>query len=155
MPCKVKGQKRNANFFCTKLLKNPSGHGRPRRKSGTSAPKSAFFCGPIDGEKLFDSGASKRNGQECPREIRTEKFMFMLFWMLFRPTFRAKSFESSSVSFSRFFPRFQSVLVNFSQFQSVLVSFSQFQADHTRQKRRNFLPIGRWGETAPKLFVLP
>ena len=60
---------------------NPSGHGRPRRKLWTSAPKNAFFCGPGDGEKLFDPGASGRKGQECPREIRTEKFMFMLFFL--------------------------------------------------------------------------
>ena len=44
------------------------------------APKSTFFCGPGDGEKLFDPKASGRKGQECPREIRTEKFMFMLFF---------------------------------------------------------------------------
>ena len=55
---KGRGKKINANFFCTKFLKNPSGHGRPRRKSWTSAPKSAFFCGPGDGEKLFDRGKS-------------------------------------------------------------------------------------------------
>ena len=74
-----RGQKINANFFCTKYLDNPSGHGRPHRKSWMSAPKSAFVCGPGDGEKLFDPGASGRKGQECPREIRTEHFMFMLF----------------------------------------------------------------------------
>ena len=39
------------------------------------------FCGPGDGEKLFDPGASGRKGPECPREIRTEKFMFMLFFL--------------------------------------------------------------------------
>ena len=33
-----------------------------------------------DGEKLFGFGATGRKGQECPREIRTEKFMFMLFF---------------------------------------------------------------------------
>ena len=41
--------------------------------------KKSFFCGPGDGEKLFDPGASGRKGQECLREIRAEKFMFMLF----------------------------------------------------------------------------
>ena len=74
-----RGQKINANFLCTKFLENPSGHGRPRRKSWTSAPRSAFFWGPGDGEKLFDPRASGRKGQECPREIRNKKFMFMLF----------------------------------------------------------------------------
>ena len=78
---KVRGQKINANFFCTKLFKNPSGHGCPRQKSWTSAPKSAFFCGPGDGEKLFDPGSSGRKGQECPREIRIKKFMFMLLFL--------------------------------------------------------------------------
>ena len=49
-------------------------------KSRTSAPKSAFFCGPGDGEKLFDPRASGRKGQECAREIRTEESMVMLFF---------------------------------------------------------------------------
>ena len=77
-----RGQTINANIFCTKFFENPSGHGRPHRKSWTSAPKSALFCGPGDGEKLFDPGASGRKGQEFPREIRTKKFMFMLFFSL-------------------------------------------------------------------------
>ena len=76
-----RGQKINANFFCTKFFENPSGHGRPRQKSWTSAPKNAFFCGPGDAEKLFDPGSSGRKGQERPREIRTKKFMFMLFFL--------------------------------------------------------------------------
>ena len=75
-----RSQKINANFFCTNFFDNPSGRGRPRRKSWTSAPKSAFSCGPGGGEKLFDPWASGRKGQECPREIRTKKFMFMLFF---------------------------------------------------------------------------
>ena len=52
----------------------------PRRKSWTSAPKSAFSRGPGGGEKLFDPWACGRKGRECPREIRTKKFMFMLFF---------------------------------------------------------------------------
>ena len=76
-----RGQKINANFFCTKFFDNPSGHGHPGRKSWTSAPKSAFSCVPGGGEKLFDPWASGRKGQECPREIRTKKFMFMLFFL--------------------------------------------------------------------------
>ena len=75
-------QKINANFFCTNFLDNPSGHGRPHRKSWMSAPESAFSCGPGSGQKLFDPwGASGRKGQECPREIRTKKFMFMLLFL--------------------------------------------------------------------------
>ena len=46
--------------------------GRPHQKL-------LFFLRPGDGEKLFGPGASGRKGQECLREIRTEKFMFMLF----------------------------------------------------------------------------
>ena len=75
--------------------------------------------------------------------------------MLFCPTFRAKSsgpFQSILVKFSRFFPHFQSILVDFHsfqpilvsfiRFQSILVNFGQFQPGHTRQKRRIFLPTG-------------
>ena len=69
----VRGQNINANFFCTMFFDNPSGHGRPRRKSWTSAPKSAFSCGPDGGEKLFDPWASGRKGQECPRENPDQK----------------------------------------------------------------------------------
>ena len=42
--------------------------------------KCVFCCGPGGGEKLFDPWASGRKGQECPREIRTKKFMFVLFF---------------------------------------------------------------------------
>ena len=49
-------------------------------RAWTSAPKSAFSCGSGGVEKLFDPWASGRKGQECPREIRTKKFMFMLFF---------------------------------------------------------------------------
>ena len=55
-------------------------------------------------------------------------------------------FHSVLVNFSRFFPRFQSALVNFSQFQSVLVNFCQFLPGHTRQKRRNFLTDRKVGQ---------
>ena len=34
-----------------------------------------FFAGPNDGEKLFDPGS-------CPREIRTGRFISMLFFFL-------------------------------------------------------------------------
>ena len=75
-----RGQRINANFFCTKFFENPSSHARPRLKSWNSAPKNLFFCGPGNGEKLFDPRASGRKGQECAREVRTEKFMFMFFF---------------------------------------------------------------------------
>ena len=79
--CIIRGQKINANFFCTKFFENPSGHERPRRKSWTSAPKSVFSCGSGDGEKLFDPWASGRKGQEYPQKIWTKKFMFMLYFL--------------------------------------------------------------------------
>ena len=41
--------------------------------------KSAFSSGRSGGEELFHPWACGRKGQECPREIRTKKFMFMLF----------------------------------------------------------------------------
>ena len=53
-------KKVNANLFWTKFLSNPSGHGCPRRKSWTSAPKSAFSCAPGGGEKLLDAWAFGR-----------------------------------------------------------------------------------------------
>ena len=40
------GAKESTQLFCTKVFKNPSGHERPRRKSWTSAPKSALFLQP-------------------------------------------------------------------------------------------------------------
>ena len=52
----VRGQKINANFVCTKFFDNPSGHGHPRRKSWTSAPKSAFSCGPGGGRNFLTPG---------------------------------------------------------------------------------------------------
>ena len=72
-------QKSNATFL-DKVFGEPLG-------SWTSAPKivdirtkSVFSCSPSAGEKLFDPWASGRKGQECPQEIRTNKFMFMLFF---------------------------------------------------------------------------
>ena len=53
----------SATFFRTKFFDNPSGHGRPRRKSWTSAPKRCVFLRPCGGEKA----------QECPQEIWTNK----------------------------------------------------------------------------------
>ena len=67
------------NFFWTEFFKNPSGHGCPLQEAWTSAPESAFSCGPGGGEKLFDPWASGRKGQEGLQEIRTKKFMFVLF----------------------------------------------------------------------------
>ena len=55
-------------------------HGRLHRKVCVPAPS--------NGEKLLDPRASGRKGQKCPREIRTDKFMFML---LFLPSFQSCS----------------------------------------------------------------
>ena len=73
-------QKINTNFLWTKFCESPSGHGRPRRISWTSMPKALFSCRAGDGEKLCDPQASRRKVQECPQEIRTKMFMFMLFF---------------------------------------------------------------------------
>ena len=71
----TRGQSIKATVFCTKSFENPSGHGRPRRKSWMSAPRSVFSCSPGDREKLFDPSASRHKGQECPPEIQTQKIM--------------------------------------------------------------------------------
>ena len=47
--------------------------GRPHQKV-------RFPAALVVGEKLFDPWACGRKGQECPREIRAKKFMFMLFF---------------------------------------------------------------------------
>ena len=58
--CKVTphiwGQKINTNFFCAKFLEYPSGHGSPRRKSWTSAPKGVFSCGLMMGRNSLSPG---------------------------------------------------------------------------------------------------
>ena len=62
------------------FFENPSGHGRPRRKSWTSAPKSAFSCGPgVMGRNFFDPWSSGHKGQECPQEIRTKSLCLCCF----------------------------------------------------------------------------
>ena len=48
---------------------------------GRPLQKVRFPAAPVGGEKLFDPWASGRKGQECPQEIRTKKFMFMLFFL--------------------------------------------------------------------------
>ena len=74
------GPKSSPKCFVQHFFENPSGHAR-RRISWTSAPESAFSCGPGDGEKLLDPWSSGRKGQECPREIQTEKSMFRLLFL--------------------------------------------------------------------------
>ena len=72
-------KKINANFFCTKFFNNPSGHGRPRRKPWTPAPKSAFSCGPGGREKPFDPWARKvKNvrGKSGPKSLCLCCFFF-------------------------------------------------------------------------------
>ena len=68
-------------LFLYKVFPGPFGSWTSAPKSWTSAPTSAFFCGPGDGEKLFDPRASGRKGQERPREIRAKK-LFLLPWLL-------------------------------------------------------------------------
>ena len=68
------GAEKSTQTFFVQFFDNPSGHGRPRRKSWTSAPESAFSCGQRwRGETFWPLGIPGRKGQECPREIRTKK----------------------------------------------------------------------------------
>ena len=82
-----RGQQINANFFCTKFFDNPSGHGRPRRKSWTSAPKSAFSRGPDGGERNFltlgHPGVRVRNvrGKSGPKSLCLCCFFFPDHWV--------------------------------------------------------------------------
>ena len=55
------------------------------------------------------------------------------------------------VNFSRFFPRLQSILVNFSQLQSVLVSFSQFN----KTKTQEFFTDGKVGQNNTQINCSP
>ena len=78
---KIGGKRSTQTFFVESFSRTlrlmdvrAENRGRPHQKV-------CVFCGPGDGEKLFDPRASGRKGQECPREIRTEKFMFMLFFL--------------------------------------------------------------------------
>ena len=48
--------------------------GRPHQKV-------RFAAAPVMGRSFFDPRVSGRKGQECLQEIRTEKFMFMLFFL--------------------------------------------------------------------------
>ena len=75
------GPKHQRKLFCTEFFGYPSDYGCPCRKSWTSTSESVFSCGPGDGEKLFDPWASGRKGQQCPQDIRTDKLMFMLFFL--------------------------------------------------------------------------
>ena len=70
---------KTSTHFLYKFFDDPSGHGRPHQRSWTSAPENAFSCGTGGGDKLFDPWASGHKGQECPRELRTEKLMFVFF----------------------------------------------------------------------------
>ena len=56
-PTRLGARNSTQTFFCTKFFENPSGHGRPRRKSWTSAPKSAFFsAAPVMGRNFLTQG---------------------------------------------------------------------------------------------------
>ena len=48
---------------------------------GHSHQKVRSPAAPMVWRNFFDPWASGRKGQECPREIRTKKFMFMLFFL--------------------------------------------------------------------------
>ena len=50
------------------------------KNRGRPHQKVRFSAAPVVGRNFSTPGASGRKGQECPREIRTKKFMFMLFF---------------------------------------------------------------------------
>ena len=59
-----RGQRTNANFFCTEIFENSSGHRRPHQKLWTSTPKSGFPAAPVMARNLLSPGhpcASVRN----------------------------------------------------------------------------------------------
>ena len=62
----------------------------------TPAPKSGVSCGPGDGEKHFDPWASGHKGQECPQEIRTKNFMFMLFLLPWEMKMKAWAVDTTT-----------------------------------------------------------
>ena len=70
---------RSRQICLDKVFENPSGHGCPHHKLWMLAPKKMFPCGSGDGEKPFDPKAFRRKGQECPQEIRTKNYRFILF----------------------------------------------------------------------------
>ena len=80
--------------FLDNIFQKPSGSWTSASKMVDVRIKSVFPCGHGDGEKLFDPRASGRKGQECLQEIRTKKFMFMLF---FFPEFWVFIFRSFSL----------------------------------------------------------
>ena len=51
---------------------------------GRPHPKVRFFAAPVMGRIYFDPGAFGRKGQECLREISTEKFTSMLIFLLWK-----------------------------------------------------------------------
>ena len=69
-------KKSTQTFFCTMFFDNPLGHGRPRRKSWTSAPKSAFSCGPGGGEKFLTPGHPDVRGKSGAKSLCLCCFFF-------------------------------------------------------------------------------
>ena len=73
-------QKNNADFFWTKFSRTLRVMDVPAENRGRPHQKVRFPTALVMGE-TFDPLASGCKGQECPQEIRTEKFMFMLFFL--------------------------------------------------------------------------
>ena len=79
-----RGQRINANVFGTKFCETPSGYGRPRRKSWTSAPKMRFAAAPVMGRKFLTQrrpGVRVRNvrGKFGPKSLCLCCFFFLEF----------------------------------------------------------------------------
>ena len=76
----IGGQKSMQTFFLQSFSRTLRVMDVRAKKSWTSAPRNAFFCGQGDGEKLFDPGASGRKGQECPRKIGPKSLCLCCFF---------------------------------------------------------------------------
>ena len=85
-----------------KVFREPFGSWASAPKIVDVCPQVCVFLQPADGEKLFDRWSSGRKGQECPREIRTENFVFVLFSLPFtnvKKTSGSTFEEASSIAF--------------------------------------------------------
>ena len=76
-----KDQKINANFFVQSFSRTLWVMDARAENHGHPPPKVGFPAAPVMGRNFLDPWASGRKGQECPQEIRTKKFMFMLLFL--------------------------------------------------------------------------
>ena len=74
------GVKKSTQTFLYNLFEQPFGSWASAPKIVDVRTKKCVFLRPRWWGETFDPWASGRKGQECPRDIRTKKFMFMLFF---------------------------------------------------------------------------